>query len=128
MAGYARTNLDDLDDVAPGFDLGEFHEARFATKPLGCTQLGLAHYRVKPNQRPPFGHRHAEQEEIYVILAGSGRMRLGDETVDFRAGDLFRVDPDTVRAWEAGSDGAEIIAVGAPVTAGGENDAELIED
>jgi mannose-6-phosphate isomerase-like protein (cupin superfamily) len=128
MADYTHTNIDELDDTAPKFGLGDVHEARFATKPLGCTQLGLAHYRVKPNQRTPFGHKHGSQEEIYVILAGSGRMQLGEETVGFRAGDLFRVAPETVRTWEAGSDGAEIIAVGARVTAGGENDAELVED
>lgn len=50
----------------------------------------------------PFGHRHREQEEVYVVVAGSGRMKAGDELVEIAEWDVIRVAPSVMRAFEAG--------------------------
>jgi mannose-6-phosphate isomerase-like protein (cupin superfamily) len=128
VSGFAVVNLAELEDVAPRFGLGYFHEARFATRPLGGSQTGLAYYRIKPGRRQPVAHRHESQEEVYVVVAGSGRVKLGTEVRPFRCWDAFRVDPETTRGFEAGADGAEILAFGVPLASAGENDAELVED
>jgi mannose-6-phosphate isomerase-like protein (cupin superfamily) len=58
------------------------------------------------------GHHHREQEEAYVVVGGSGRMKLDEEIIDVRRWDVLRVAPETIRAFEAGEEGLEIIAVG----------------
>jgi mannose-6-phosphate isomerase-like protein (cupin superfamily) len=124
--GYALRNLKELDDAAPAFGIGDKLEARFARKALDAKQVGLSYQRLQPNARLPFAHRHKTQEEIYVVLSGSGRAKLEDEIVDLNPWDALRVDKDTTRGFEAGPDGMELLAIGAPV--GEQNDAELIND
>jgi mannose-6-phosphate isomerase-like protein (cupin superfamily) len=123
---YALRNLKELDDAAPAFGIGDKLEARFARKALDAKQVGLSYQRLQPNARLPFAHRHKTQEEIYVVLSGSGRAKLEDEIVDLNPWDALRVDKDTTRGFEAGPDGMELLAIGAPV--GEQNDAELIND
>jgi mannose-6-phosphate isomerase-like protein (cupin superfamily) len=125
MAGYTIRNIEDLEDMAPKFDLGEVQEARFATKPLECEQTGLLHLRVKPNQTSPFAHHHAQQEELYVVLDGSGQLLLGDEVRDVTAGDVIRISPEVVRSVRTGDEALTLLAFGAPAVSGGENDAEM---
>jgi mannose-6-phosphate isomerase-like protein (cupin superfamily) len=127
MAGYTLVRLNEVKDSAPEFGLGEVHEARFATRPLEATQLGLAFYRLRPDASQPFSHRHEQQEEIYVLLSGSAVAVLGDERVQLRPLDALRVSPETTRQFEAGAEGAELIAIGATAASGGRNDAELIQ-
>ena len=124
--GYALRNLKELDDAAPAFGIGDKLEARFARKALDAKQVGLSYQRLQPNARIPFAHRHETQEEIYVVLSGSGRAKLEDEIVDLSPWDALRVDKETTRGFEAGPDGMEFLAIGAPV--GEQNDAELIND
>lgn len=128
MAGFTIVNLTELDDAAPGFGLAGLQEARFATKPLSCEQTGLAYMSLKPGKRQPFAHHHADQEELYVVLAGSGRAKLGDEVRDLRAMDAVRVAPQVIRAFEAGEDGLDLLAFGVPVVSAHENDAVMVED
>jgi uncharacterized cupin superfamily protein len=123
--GYALRNLKELDDAAPSFGLGDTLEARFARNALGAKQVGISYQRLQPNARLPFAHRHKTQEEIYVVLSGSGRAKLEDEIVDLRQWDALRVDKETVRCFESGPDGLELLAVGAPVGEG--NDAEMLD-
>lgn len=127
MAEYTLVNLTSLDDAAPGFGLGDVQEARFATGPLGCTQTGLAFLRLKPGMRQPFAHHHSLQEELYVVLAGSGNAKLNEELRELRAMDVVRVAPHVTRAFEAGPDGLELLAFGAPAVSAGENDAVMVE-
>ena len=118
MSGYTIVNLKELDDSA-----GEYApnlEAHFARKHLNSEHLGLSHFRYGPGFRSPMGHSHREQEEIYVVLGGSGRIKLDDEIVALRPWDAVRVAPGTVRALEAGPDGLELIAVGADRPEGGD--------
>ena len=127
MPGHTLTNLNDVKDSAPEFGLDSVHEAHFATKPLDATQLGLAFYRMRPGASQPFAHRHEQQEEIYVLLGGSAVAVLDEERVEMRPLDALRVAPELTRQFEAGEDGAELIAIGATAASGGRNDAELIQ-
>jgi mannose-6-phosphate isomerase-like protein (cupin superfamily) len=88
-------------------------EARFARTPIGGQTLGLSLFRLAPGFRIPFGHKHGSQEEVYVIVAGSGRIKVGDDVVDVAPWDAVRFDKDTMRNVEAGPDGIEYVAFGA---------------
>jgi quercetin dioxygenase-like cupin family protein len=123
--GYTRTNLKDVEDAAPKFGMAPDVEARFARRPLECEQLALSYQRLAPNARMPFGHKHAAQEEIYVLIEGSAHVKLEDEVVQLAKLDALRVDPETMRAFEAGSEGAVFLAFGAPGS--DDNDAEMIQ-
>ncbi len=114
MSDFTHLNLLDVEDLAPGHGLSAIGEARFAREALGCTASGLSHQRLLPGARQPFGHRHAREEEIYLVLSGSGRMRLDDEVIDVAALDAIRVAPAVMRAFAAGPDGLEVVAFGAP--------------
>ncbi|HEY2541670.1 MAG TPA: cupin domain-containing protein [Gaiellaceae bacterium] len=118
MSDYAIVNLKELEDSAgeraPGI------EARFARKHIGSQHLGVTYLRYEPGVRSPMAHSHREQEEAYVVVAGGGRVRLDDEVRDVRRWDVVRVGPGTVRAWEAGDDGLEIIAIGSDRPEGGD--------
>jgi mannose-6-phosphate isomerase-like protein (cupin superfamily) len=118
MAGYSITNLKEIDDSvgerAPGI------EGRFARKYLGSSELGVSYFRYGPSTRSPMGHHHREQEEAYVVVGGSGRIKLDDEILDLRVWDTVRVAPETVRAFEGGPDGLEVIAIGGTKPEGGD--------
>ena len=115
MAGYTKLNLtDDVDDFAPKFGMGEVLQAHFARDAIEAKQFGLSLQRLKPNQRLPFGHRHERQEEVYVVVGGSGRLKIEDEVLELGQWDAVRVDPQLVRNLEAGPDGMDVLAFGAP--------------
>ena len=104
----------DVDDFGPNFDGAPDLEFRLATKALGLEQSGLCYQRVPPGTRFPYGHTHKRQEEVYVVVRGSGRMKLDDETVEVKEWDVVRVPPGTWRGYESGSQGLEILVFGAP--------------
>lgn len=109
---YTIMQITDVEDSAPGFGMDETQEARFATKALSAELTGVSHHRLKPGRRQPFAHRHDRAEEVYVVLAGSGRIGLGDDIVEIKPLDAIRVAPQVTRAFEAGPDGLELIAFG----------------
>ena len=121
---YTIKNLDEVEDQAPAFGMGEIQEARFAQAALEAERTGLSLHRIKPGRRQGFAHRHDEAEEVYVVLRGSGRLKLDDEVVEVRALDAIRVAPPVTRAFEAGDDGLEVLAFGPRH----ERDGELIRD
>jgi mannose-6-phosphate isomerase-like protein (cupin superfamily) len=106
-------NLSEVKDAAPGFGADEFQEARFAREDLEAEQTGLSHIKVKPGKRMPFGHKHDKAEEIYVVIAGSGRIKLDDEIVEVTELDAIRVSPEVARCMEAGPEGLSVLVVGA---------------
>jgi mannose-6-phosphate isomerase-like protein (cupin superfamily) len=110
---YTRKKLTEVKDSAPEFGLGEVQEARFAKGDLDAERTGISHHRLKPNQRPPFAHRHEQAEEVYIVLSGAGRMKLDDEIIEVEALDAIRVAPRVTRSFEAGPEGIEVLAVGA---------------
>ena len=113
MAGrHTQVNLDDVEDAAPGNGFGDRWEARVARTPLGSEQTGVTHFRLRAGKRSPFSHRHTHAEEIYVILSGSGKVKLADQVFEVRTLDAIRVSPDVARAFEAGPDGLEFLAFG----------------
>src|SRR6266508_185976 len=112
MAGYTHLNLkDDVEDQAPKFGLSPNLEFRMARVPLQLENSGLSYQRVAPNFRIPFGHKHKQQEEVYVCVAGGGRMKLEEDVIDVKQWDAVRVPNDTLRGFEAGPEGAEFIAI-----------------
>jgi mannose-6-phosphate isomerase-like protein (cupin superfamily) len=123
MEAYTKINIEDVEDSAVSFGLSPSLEARFGRKALGGTVLGVSRETLAPGFRVPFGHTHRDQEEVYVVLRGSGRMKIGDELVDLAEGDMVRVAPGVWRCTEAGPDGLQVLAVGAPIA--DENDAEI---
>jgi mannose-6-phosphate isomerase-like protein (cupin superfamily) len=113
LAGsYTLKKLTEIDDSAPKFGHGEVQEARFATNDLEAERTGISHLRVKPGKRQAFAHKHENAEEIYVVLAGSGRVKLDDEIVEIEARDAIRIAPEVTRQFEAGPGGLELIACG----------------
>ncbi|HYF25209.1 MAG TPA: cupin domain-containing protein [Baekduia sp.] len=114
MAVHTKVNLMDLEDQAASFGFGELLEARFAREPLECVQTGLSLQRIKPGRRVPFGHRHQRQEEVYVVVRGSGRAAVGEDVIELRQWDVLRVVPEAWRGFEAGDDGLDVLAFGAP--------------
>ena len=127
MAGYTKVNLkEDVEDQAPRFGLEGKIEARMARVALELENAGVSYQRLAPNYRVPFAHKHKNQEEVYVLVSGSAKAKLEDEIVDLKPWDALRVHKDTVRSFEAGADGAEMLAIGAPNT--GPGDADMIQD
>jgi mannose-6-phosphate isomerase-like protein (cupin superfamily) len=124
MTDYKRVNLKDVDNAAA--ERGPGLEARFGRKHLDSDHLGVSYFRYAPGFRVPYGHRHKLQEEAYVVVSGSGRMRLDDEIIDLAQWDLVRVAPSVVRGFEAGPDGLELIVAGSDRPE--EGDGELVQD
>jgi quercetin dioxygenase-like cupin family protein len=112
MPRHTHINLGDVEDAAPGNGFGHRWEARVARTPLDAEQTGVTHFRLHPGRRSPFSHRHTEAEEIYVVLSGTGKVKLDDEVSDVRPLDAIRVAPEVARAFEAGPDGLELLAFG----------------
>jgi mannose-6-phosphate isomerase-like protein (cupin superfamily) len=119
MSRFAITNLMEIEDSAGDRTEGKV-EGRFARRHLDSDQLGVSLFRYAPHFRSETGHRHREQEEAYVVVGGSGRVRLDDEIVELRRWDVVRVAPEVVRGFEGGPDGLELIAIGGPKPEGGD--------
>ena len=128
MSDYTHINLkEDVDDQAPNFGLVAAPRDPDGARPArDGERRASATIRIAPGYRIPFAHKHKNQEEVYVLVNGSARIKLEDEVRDMKQWDAVRVHRDTVRGFEAGDDGAEFIAIGAPNT--GPGDAEMIQD
>ena len=123
MADYTVKNIkEDVPNAAEDFGI-EGMEARFGRKALGLGNMGFSYQKLTPNFRQGFGHHHRQQEEAYLVLAGSGRVKVDDDVVDLKEWDVIRVPASATRQFEAGGDGLELLAMG-----GGEGgDAEMVE-
>jgi quercetin dioxygenase-like cupin family protein len=118
MPGYTIVNMKELENGA--VEGGSTLEARFARSHLDSDHIGVSHFRYAPGRRSGKGHSHKEQEEVYLVLGGSGRVKLGDELHDLRAWDIVRVAPETVRGFAAGPEGLELLAIGSDRPEGGD--------
>jgi mannose-6-phosphate isomerase-like protein (cupin superfamily) len=123
MASHAIVNIKELEDMAVKFGMSPNVEARFGRKATDAKLGGFSYQRLAPSFQQPFGHRHREQEEFYIVLSGGGRVKLDDETKEIRPFDAIRVAPEPARGFEAGPDGLELLVFGA----GESGDAEVIE-
>jgi mannose-6-phosphate isomerase-like protein (cupin superfamily) len=124
MSSYTIKNLKESEDLAVKGGFSELQEARFPRGDLEAEQTGLAHIVVHPGKRQPFGHHQKKAEEIFVVLSGSGRVRLDDDVEDVGPLDAIRVSPPVTRAFEAGPDGLELIVFGPHH----DRDAEMVPD
>jgi quercetin dioxygenase-like cupin family protein len=124
MSDFTIKNLGEIEDSAAAMDAGI--EARFARSHIDSDHLGVSLFRFGAGRRSPFGHSHREQEEAYVVTAGSGRVRLDDEIQELSRWDVLRVAPKVVRSFEGGPDGLEMIVIGADRPEGG--DGERVAD
>jgi len=123
-APYTLKNLTEVKDSAVDFGISDVQEARFAGGDLDAEDTGLSHHRLRAGKRQAFAHRHEEAEEVYVVLSGSGRVKLDDDIVELEPLDAVRVAPGVTRMFEAGSEGLELLAVGPRH----EGDGEVIND
>ena len=121
---FSKKNLHDVEDMAAKHGFSALQEARFPREDLHAADTGLAYLVLRPGKRQPFAHRHSAAEEIYVVISGSGRVKLDDEIIDLDTMDAIRVAPSVVRSFEAGHEGLELLAFG-PRHAG---DAEQIQN
>jgi mannose-6-phosphate isomerase-like protein (cupin superfamily) len=127
VAPYAKVNVrSGVEDQAPKFGLGSNLEFRVAREPLAGEQSALSFLRIAPNYRLPFGHKHKQQEEVYLLVSGSARIKLDDEVLALQPWDAVRIANETVRNLEAGPEGAEMILFAAPNS--GANDAEMLQN
>jgi mannose-6-phosphate isomerase-like protein (cupin superfamily) len=116
MSSYSVKNLLEIEPVG---ESGEV-ELRFARKYLDSEQLGISFERYAPNHTAAFGHHHDVQEEAYVVVEGSGAIKLDDERLELKQWDVVRVAPQVVRGFDAGPDGLVLIAVGGAKPEGGD--------
>ena len=123
MAGWTRRNFDELPDRSPE---GEQMSWRLSRDAVRSRQVGVSRFTYEPGARMPFGHRHREQEEVYVVVAGSGRAKLDDEIVELAPFDVLRAAPAVIRSFEAGPEGLDVICIGGRKPKGG--DTERFED
>lgn len=127
MTDYTHLNLkDDVDDQAPNFGLAPDLEFRMARVPLEMENAGVSYLRIAPGFRMPFGHKHKQQEEVYVLVKGTAKIKIEDDVHELKQWDAVRLHRDTMRSFEGGPEGAEFIAIGAPNT--GPGDADMTQD
>jgi mannose-6-phosphate isomerase-like protein (cupin superfamily) len=124
VSGFTVRNLREVEDLAVKHGFSEVQEARFPREDLEAETTGLAYIVVRPGKRQPFAHRHQEAEEVYVVLSGSGRVRLDDEVVEIGPMDAIRIAPKVTRKFEAGPEGLELLAFGPRH----DRDAEMVPD
>ena len=125
MSQHTIKNLRDVEDAAPRFGMAPEVQARFAAGDLGMERSAISLQRLAPNVTQPFGHHHKGQEELYVVLDGSGQVKLDDDVFDVHALDAVRVAPEVMRAFSAGPDGLEYLAYGAPAVVEPMKDVEV---
>jgi mannose-6-phosphate isomerase-like protein (cupin superfamily) len=121
---YTHKKLTDVKDSAPEFGFGEVGEARFAREAFDAEQAGFSYHRLNPNKRQAFGHKHDEAEEVYVVVSGSGRLKLDDEVLEIVELDAIRISPEVTRALEAGDDGLAVLCFGQHF----DKDGELVQE
>ncbi|MGI8513333.1 MAG: cupin domain-containing protein [Solirubrobacteraceae bacterium] len=125
MSDYTKKNLSEVKDSAAEFGVGEIQEARFADGDVDAQDTGFSHHVLKPGKRQGFGHKHDKAEEVYVVIAGSGRIKLDDEVVELERLDAIRIAPQVKRALEAADDGLEYLAFGPKHKGDGDLDQEF---
>jgi mannose-6-phosphate isomerase-like protein (cupin superfamily) len=123
MAGYTVQNLKEVENQGVNFGIDPSDmELRMAKDPLECANAGISYLKLGPGFRAPFGHTHKMQEEIYILISGSARVKLNDDVIEMEPFTAVRIAQDTMRSYEGGPEGAELIAIGAPKTGPGDGD------
>lgn len=116
MSDYSKVNLQEIESSSKNDDI----KMRFSRKFIDSRDLGVTLATYAPNFKAKMAHSHTVQEEAYVVVRGSGSILLNTEVVELKLWDVVRVAPEVVRAFEAGPDGLDVIAVGGPKPEGGD--------
>ena len=110
MSGYTVTKLHEVDDI-----LGDYPgEMRMLTGGLGCEQVAFTYRRMPQHTggKGSYGHRHAEQEEVYFVISGTLQFKLGDEVIEAGPGTAVRVAPDVFRSvWNDEPEEVQLVIV-----------------
>jgi mannose-6-phosphate isomerase-like protein (cupin superfamily) len=122
---YTIKNLSEVEDSAAKYGFGEIQEARFPREDLDAEATGFLHLRLRAGRRQPFAHRHETAEEIYLVLEGTGQVKLDDDVIDIKPHDAIRISPGVTRALQAGPDGDLVLLAFGPRVAG---DGEMVQD
>jgi quercetin dioxygenase-like cupin family protein len=106
---YSHVHVDDIEPAGPG------SAVRFVRRELGVEAFGINRFDLPPNAE---GREHDEsgsgQEEVSVVVRGSGHWRVDGEEVPVREGSFIRVDAGSTRCPVAGPDGMSFVSVGSP--------------
>lgn len=116
MSNYTKINFQQIDNSSKT----DGNEARFARSHIGSTELGVSLFKYGPNFKADSGHSHKTQEEVYVVIRGGGLMLLDNEAIDLKLDDVVRVAPEVIRAFAAGPEGLDILAIGGQKPAEGD--------
>jgi quercetin dioxygenase-like cupin family protein len=110
MPGYTVTTLEEVDDV-----LGDYPgEMRMLSSGLESEQVALTYRRMPQHTggKGSYGHRHADQEEIYFVISGKLQFKLEDDVIEAERGTAIRVAPEVFRSvWNDEPEEAEIVIV-----------------
>jgi mannose-6-phosphate isomerase-like protein (cupin superfamily) len=117
---YSKINFGDVADMYAQYGMQTHGEARYLREDVGAETIGVSLYKLRPGKRTGFAHRHKAVEEIYVVLSGSGQVKIDNELIELARHDVIRVGPEPVREFEAGSDGLELLATGGHAPGDGE--------
>ena len=124
MPHHTVVNLKRVENAAEKFGMPPGLEARFARTSLGLEKAGVSLFKADADFKVPWGHRHREQEEVYLVLTGSATVQFEDGSIELGEWDAVRIPAETARSFQAGPDGVELLAFGA----GEKGDAEMIQD
>lgn len=94
----------------------DFNSLTWLTSPrrkLGLQAVALGLIKIPPHEGYTFTHSHEQQEEVYIVIEGSGQIQVNRELVELVPGDLVRVAPEARRALKAGAEGMFVICSGA---------------
>ena len=116
MSAYTIMNFNDIETPNPNPD----RDAKFARSHIGSEHLGVSYFKYGPVFHATGGHSHREQEEVYIVVSGSGRVKLDGEIHEIKQWDVVRVSAPVVRAFESGPEGMELIIAGADRPEGGD--------
>lgn len=119
VSAWTKKNFRRLRDQSPPGAPMTWKLSRDAVR---SRQVGVSRFTYQPGARMPFGHRHREQEEVYVVVAGAGRAKLDDDIIDLEPWDVLRVAPAVLRSFEGGKDGLDLVCVGGRKPSGGDTE------
>lgn len=78
---------------------------------LGLTGCEISLNRLPAGKGMPFVHAHKRNEEVYIVVRGSGTFYVDGEEFPLAEGSVIRVDPQGERAWKAGEEDLYFICV-----------------
>jgi len=106
VSDYTAKPISEMDT----FYKGLFRRARAE---VGASSFGLAVIELAPNAENHPDHDHpGGQEEVYVVLSGTGQLDVGGDTIDLGPETIVRVGPDITRRIRPGDEGMRLLAIG----------------